>query len=97
MAPVGMVIWQVAAEERLAAAHDHEQQVAEGGEGLLQLLVGELVLLVLAQLLPVEAGAAERVAVVGQAEDEVDGLHAPLVDEVAQVLHFVRELHRFPA
>ena len=77
---------QVAAQERLAAAHDDEEQVAHRRERLLDLLERQLVLLVLAELLPVEAGAAEGVAVVGQAEDQVDRLHAALVDQISEVL-----------
>src|SRR5205085_12094429 len=80
---------QIAAQERLAAAHDDKQQVAEGVEGFLKLVERELVLLVLAQLLPIEAGAAERVAVVRQPDDEIDRLHPALVDEIAEVAEFV--------
>ena len=42
-------------------------------------------LFVLAELLPVEARAAERIAVVSQPENHVDGLHPSLVDEMAVI------------
>ena len=72
-----------------------EEHLPHRREGLLQLVEGKLVFLVLAQLFPVETGPAERVAVVGEPDDQIHRLHAPLVDEVAQVLRFVGPLHVF--
>jgi hypothetical protein len=52
------------------------------------------VFLVLAELFPVEAGSAERVTVIREAQNHINGLHPSFVDEVTEVLKFVGELHQ---